>query len=240
MAEISIFGVVVVLLLLAVAVALFVVIDRQTVKRVLKVLGLTVVQMMAIGAVVWLVYKVNAWWGYVLWYVLMLVLSVCWCLYGFRSSWKRMLVPVGAALLTGSLVAGGSVMLCLPSGTFVPVFGVLMGCLKASVSQTLQTYIRCLLHTEAHRQYMLANGATRLESLMPSVRRSLRAALMPQMKTLAQPLLVVMPMLMAGMLLAGASAWISVTAVLLLTAATFVATVVAGVVALFIASAGKP
>ena len=126
MAEISIVGVVVVLVLLTLAVALFVVIDRASVNRVLKTFGLMAVQMALVGGGVWLVFKMDAWWVNVLWLLVMMVLSAVWCLYLLRDTWKQMMLPVCTSLLAGSLVAGGSLMLCLPGRAFVPVFGVVL------------------------------------------------------------------------------------------------------------------
>ena len=124
-------------------------------------------------------------------------------------------------------------IVCLSGWYVIPVLGVLIASLVTSVLETLQTYQRSLMHTEAHRQYMLANGASLLESLMPSVRRALRAAVQPQLRTMAQPLLVTMPLLFVGMLLGGASPVTAVIEMILLMIAAFVSTVVAAIVALY-------
>lgn len=239
--ELSFWGVALTLVLWVLAVALFVLIDRKEMLRVLKISGLMVAQMIVIGAGVWIVYKMDTWWANLLWLVVMLALATAWCVHELRGErpvgGKKVnfgqVLPVVAGLIAGCAVAGGSLMLTLPSGCLVPVFGVLIAHLMMSVTQTLQTYQRSMLHTEAHRQYMLANGASRLESLMPCVRRALRAAIQPQLKTMAQPLLVAMPLLFAGLLLGGVSPVAAVTVLLLFAAAAFVASVLAGVVALY-------
>ena len=59
----------------------------------------------------------------------------------------------------------------------------------------------------------------------------MRATVQPQLRTMAQPLLVAMPLLFAGLLLGGASPIASVFVLMLLMVAAFVASVVAGVVA---------
>lgn len=233
MAEISIGGVVLVLVFLVLAVSLFALIDKRTMRRVLRVLGVYVAGSLVLGGVCWLTYRADAWWAFGLFAVGFWLLAVGWCLYELRPGWQRLLVPVALSMLAGSVVAGGCLMLCLPRVAFVPVFGVAVVHLALSVSQTLQTYQRTLLHTEAHRQYLLANGASLLESLMPSVRRALRASVLPQLRTMASPLVVMMPMLFAGMLLGGASVAAAVATSLLLMAAVFAASVLAGVVALY-------
>ena len=259
--ELSFWGIALTLVLWLLAVALFLLIDRREMRRVLRVSALMAVQLVTVGGGAWVVYKMHVWWACLLWLVVMLVLATAWCVHEIRGerqasgktaghgllvkgdalamkgealAMMREALVVAGGLLAGCAVAGGSLMLTLPGGCFVPVFGVLLAFLSVSVKQTLQTYQRSMLHTEAHRQYLLANGATRLESLMPSVRRALRAAVQPQLKTMAQPLLVAMPLLFAGMLLGGASPVGAVVVVLLLMAATFVASVVAGVAAIYL------
>ncbi len=250
--ELSYWGVTLILVLWVLAVALFVLIDRREMRRILKVTGVMAAQMMVVGGGVWAVYKVNTWWMNALWLLVMAALAAGWCL---RSLWKEksgnagkqmgtMALAVVAGLLAGCLVAGGSMVLTLPEGCvggsetashtmcFVPAMGVLLACLSLSVTLTLQTYQRCLLHTEAHRQYMLANGATRLESLMPCIRRALRAAIQPLLRTMARPLLVAMPLLFAGMLLGGVSPVGAAVVTVLFAAAAFVGSVVAAVAAL--------
>ena len=88
--------------------------DRKMLRRVLAVFGVTVAQMAVIAVVVWVVYQTNAWWAYLAFYLLVLFLSICWVLYPVNSIWKKMLKPVSAAMLAGSIVVGGSTLLCLP------------------------------------------------------------------------------------------------------------------------------
>lgn len=38
--------------------------DKKMLRRLLAVFGVTIAQMAVVAAVVWMVYQVNAWWGY--------------------------------------------------------------------------------------------------------------------------------------------------------------------------------
>ena len=232
-AEISIIGVVAVLVLLAAAVVLFALIDKRLMLRVLRVFGVYTGGILVLGGSCWLVWRADVWWATLLFAVVYWLLGVVWCLSQMEGKWNTLLLPVGLSMLVGSVVAGGSLMLCLPRWAFIPVFGVVVTYLVKAVAQTLLTYRRSLLHTEAHRQYLLANGASVLESLMPSVRRSLRATILPQLRTMASPLVVMMPMLFAGMLLGCSSPVAAAVVSLLLMAAILAASVLAGVVALY-------
>ena len=66
----------------------------------------------------------------------------------------------------------------------------------------------------------------------PGERKSWRESIMPQVRSMAQPLVMVMPMLYAGMLLGGLSPLTSLAVVLLMVATTYVANILAGMIAL--------
>lgn len=207
--EISLWGAAIVacvVLVAAIALAFF---DRQMLRRMLVIFGATVAQMAVVVAVVWLVYQTNAWWAYLVWFLLVLALSICWCLFPLQSLWKKMLRPVSVAMLVGSIVVGGSAMLMLPTSVFLSIYSVLMACMTASLMQTMMRYQRNQQKPEALREDMLH-----------------------QIRNLAQPLVMVVPMLYAGMLLGGVAALEGLLVTLLLVAASFVANILAGVITL--------
>jgi hypothetical protein len=183
--------------------------DRQMLRRILVIFGATVAQMAVVVAVVWVVWQTNAWWAYLLWFLLVLALSICWCLYPLQTMWRKMLRPVSAAMAIGSIVVGGSTLLMLPVSVFLSVYSVLMACMTASLMQTMMSYQRNQQKPETLREDMLH-----------------------QVRNLAQPLVMVVPMLYAGMLLGGVPALEGLLVTLLLIAASFVANILAGVVAL--------
>ena len=212
--EVSLWGAAVIACLVVVAVVALAFADRQMLRRMSVVFGATVAQMAAVLGAVWLVYRTKAWWTYLLWFLLVWFLSVCWCLYPMQGMWKRLLRPVSAAMLAGAIVVGGGAMLCLPPGVFLSVYSVLMACMTASLMQTMMNYRRSLQQQPEPRG------------------QSLRESILPQVRSMAQPLVMVMPMLYAGMLLGHVPALEGLLVVLLLVAAAFVANVLAGVIAL--------
>ena len=66
----------------------------------------------------------------------------------------------------------------------------------------------------------------------PKQELSWRERVLPQVRSMAQPLVMVMPMLYAGMLVGGISAYAGLLIIFLLIGASFVANVLAGVIAL--------
>ena len=215
--EISLWGIALVALFVIAAFIVLAFIDKKMLRRMLVIFGATVAQMAIIGAVVCLVYQTHAWWSYLLWYLVVLLLSICWVLYPLQSMWKKMLWPVSIAMLVGSIVVAGSALLCLPTSVFMTVYSVLMASLTASVIQTMVNYQRSLHDPETHNL-------------------TWRERILPQVRSMAQPMVAVIPTLFAGMLLGGISVIDSLIVVLLLTAAAFVSNVLSGVVALQILS----
>ena len=207
--EISLWGAAIVACVVLMAMIALAFFDRQMLRRMLVIFGATVAQMAVVVAVVWVVYQTNAWWAYLLWFLLVLALSICWCLFPLQSIWKKMLQPVSVAMLVGSIVVGGSAMLMLPTSVFLSIYSVLMACMTASLMQTMMRYLRNQQKPEALREDMLH-----------------------QIRNLAQPLVMVVPMLYAGMLLGGVAALEGLLVTLLLIAASFVANILAGVIAL--------
>jgi len=207
--EISLWGAAIVACVVLMAAITLAIFDSKMLRRMLVIFGATVAQMAIVVAVVWTVYQTNAWWAYLLWFLLVLVLSICWCLYPLQKMWRKMLWPVSVAMLVGCIVVGGSSMLMLPLSVFLSIYSVLMACMTASLMQTMMRYQINQQKPEALREDMLH-----------------------QVRKLAQPLVMVVPMLYAGMLLGGVPALDGLLVTLLLIAASFVANILAGVIAL--------
>ena len=217
--EISLWGAALVAILIVVAMVALAFVDRKMLRRMLVIFAATLAQMAVVGAVVLLAYRTFAWWAYLLWYLLILFLSICWVLYPINMMWKRALKPVSAAMLAGSIVVGGSTILCLPMNVYLTVYSVLMACLTASMTQTMVNYLR-------------SQHGSPMNPGAPKQQLSWRESALPQIRSMVQPLVMVMPMLYAGMLLGGISAHIGLIVILMLIAASFVANVLAGVIAL--------
>ena len=217
--EISLWGAALVAIIVVIAMIALAFVDRKMLRRMLVIFAATLAQMAVVGAVVLLAYRTFAWWAYLLWYLLILFLSICWVLYPIQFMWKRALKPVSAAMLAGCIVVGGSTMLCLPMNVFLTVYSVLMACMTASMIQTMVNFLR-------------SQQGTPMNPEAPKQELSWRKSVLPQIRSMAQPLVMVMPMLYAGMLVGGISAQAGLLIIFLLIGASFVANVLAGVIAL--------
>ena len=215
--EIYLWGAVIVACLLGVSIIALAIVDSRMLKRILTIFVVTVLQMAVVLAVVWFCYQTHSVWSYMLWYVLILFLSTCWCLYPLHSMWKKVVTPIGVSMLVGSIVVAGSTLLMLSAKVFVTVYSVLMACLTASMIQTMLNFQRSLHQPMAQSQEL-----------------SWRESVLPQVRLMAQPLVMVIPTLYAGMLLGGIPAFTGLIITLLLISASFIANVLTGVIALSI------
>ena len=219
--EVYLWGAVLVACLLGVSMIALAIADRRMLKRIMTIFVVTVLQMAVVLAVVWFCYQTHSVWSYMLWYVLILFLSTCWCLYPLHSMWKKVVTPIGVSMLVGSIVVAGSTLLMLSANVFVTVYSVLMACLTASMIQTMLNFQRSLHQPMAQRQEL-----------------SWRESVLPQVRLMAQPLVMVIPTLYAGMLLGGIPAFTGLIITLLLISASFIANVLTGVIALSIIRKG--
>ena len=191
--------------------------------------------------------ELSIWGGLLVLLLLLVAMLLLWLidqrmlrkLFGFRLHGLRLpaklLLPVGAAVLVGGAAMAGCLVLCLPSRTFWPVLGMLVIGLLLSVPRAMQTYQRSLMHTEAHRRYLLANGATHFESLIPSVRRALRSAVLPVVWHWSSPLMVAMLFLFLGLLVGGVTPAAAVVTTLLMWVAVLASSVLSSVLAMWLA-----
>jgi hypothetical protein len=102
---------------------------------------------------------------------------------------------------------------------FLTVYSVLMACMTASMIQTMVNFLR-------------SQQGTPMNPEAPKQELSWRKSVLPQIRSMAQPLVMVMPMLYAGMLVGGISPYSGLLIIFLLIGASFVANVLAGVIAL--------
>lgn len=229
------------LLLTGMATSLFLLVDRRLGHRLLRAMMMGTLQLAALGALTWGLFFIDKWWVDIIWLLFMVAAitvflqkQLCW-------GGRRLLLPIGGSVLTGILTIGAYLLWTLtPDKPFLshhlllPVAGLLLAHLLVSVKQGMLAYLGSLRHTTEHRQYLLSCGATHMESVLPSARRALRAALMPSFRTMASPAIISLPLVFCGMLMSGASPIAAAITVWLLTAACFTATIITLLVAFWL------
>ena len=150
-----------------------------------------------------------------------------------RLSGKMMLTLL-ISVLVGGFAMAGCLVLSLPRAAFWPLAVLLLICLWCSVPAAAESYLRSLRHTEAHRRYLVANGATHIESLVPSVRRALRSAVLPLTWHRSSCMPIVLLALGCGLLICGASIAATLASVLMCWAAAIVGAVLSTLLLLWL------
>lgn len=229
--DISSWGVVLIVALTAMVMGLLALVDRKTMQRLAKVLMFLACNMAVVALYAWAMCHWWHWWLGLLWVVLLSVSVAVLVASRVRQRWQRLLPALLPAVLAGMLVGWGSVRLVwphLPSAHLLLGMTALMACqLVASLTKALQAFVGSLHHAQSHYRYLLANGATHIEALMPSVRRSLRATLIPSFSAMSALLMVMPPILFCGLLLAGTAPVAAVVATVLVLLAQLVGSVAA-------------
>lgn len=220
------------LLLLCAALAFFWLADRRLFRGLLVRCCSAAAQLCGVGCYVWLLLSCDSWWSYSLWLLGMGAVIGVVTVRRARLPWRRAL-PVAAAVVLTIVMVCAVLMLVLPVRLLLPVAALLAAGLYESMGFSLTAYMRSYGNTQAHRYYLLANGATLLESLMPSIRRALRVSVVPQLKRFALPVIITGTTLFWGMLMGGMAVKEALVATLLIWAAAFTATVMATLTAIY-------
>ena len=233
--DISWGGVVFLAVLLAASFGLLYVYERSMLLKSLRALVRMVGSLLILGACVWGLYKLNIWWVNVLWAVVLLSVVSLLAVQKARVG-GRLHLPMLLSVLVSSAVVGFTLMRCfsghVPASVFFPVVAALSGHLFLSSSATLQTYVSSLIHTEEHYQYLIANGASHIEAIMPSVRRALRASVLPALRQWTSPIVFCPPLLLCGLLLGGVQPVTATVATLLFLSGMFVSGLLSAVLLL--------
>ena len=229
------------ILLLALPLYLLHVLQVPMIGKVLRAFGRAAVMLVALGVCLYLVFHWNHWAVNLLVVFLMAAVGM-WLVVRHARLGTQMLVPIGAGLLAALIVIGAWLLLLalgvrrpLEARYLLPVAGFLVGSMTQTLSHALSVYYRSLIHHDELYYYIIGNGASQAEALSWYVRRSLQATVLPHVKQMSTFVLTMSPLVVWAMLLSGSSVVEAVAVQLLVLVAGFTASVVALVVALFVA-----
>lgn len=229
------------ILLLALPLYLLHVLQVPMIGKVLRTFGRAAVMLVALGVCLYLVFHWNHWAVNLLAVFLMAAVGM-WLVVRHARLGTQMLVPIGAGLLAALIVIGAWLLLLalgvrrpLEAQYLLPVAGFLVGSMTQTLSHALSVYYRSLIHHDELYYYIIGNGASQAEALSWYVRRSLQATVLPHVKQMSAFVLTMSPLVVWAMLLSGSSVVEAVAVQLLVLVAGFTASVVALVVALFVA-----
>lgn len=217
---ISYLGVFVIVVLVAFFLGMFSFVDRRILSRVVRVFIYFAFSLALVGCYAWVLLKQNHWWGALLGAFAISIVTSYLSVIKAKIPLGRFLLPIVLAQMIGMTVGVGSSLFLIkisPIITITAVTGILSGLFILSTSSAMKVYLNSLKHTNEHYIYLLSNGATHFEAIQPSVRRCLRASVMPLLQPLASPVFVAPPIFFCALLLAGVSPLLSAAVVVLLT-----------------------
>lgn len=206
--DFSFWGIFATVTLLMCVIGLFFITDRRLMSRLLRVLLYVSMSLAVVALLSWGLLKLTTWWGDLIWTILLTVSVSYFTLRKARLSLRPFFLPLSGSLLIAVGIGFSCLFLLVKVSHTLLVLSVLavfFAQVIQSVSLSLRTYVSSLRHTQEHCQYLLANGATHVESIMPCVRRSLRASILPSLHVMTAPIILAPPLFYCGLILCGSS-----------------------------------
>lgn len=215
--NISVLGLVLGLLLLALPIYIIYAFDLRLMRRLLKSLAMMAVMVSAFGAITALLMTCNMLWVNLLVGVALALLSSVVVVLRSGLRQRRLLLPVMAASVAPLLLVSLYVLLLVlslkePFDTrfFIPMLGLMVGMASGLIARALHAYYMGLAHHNELYYYLLGNGATHREAVRHFMRRGFQAALVPVMKQMSGMFLTTAPTLMLGLVMSGVGVWTAV------------------------------
>lgn len=212
--NISVLGLVLGLLLLALPIYIIYAFDLRLMRRLLKSLAMMAVMVSAFGAITALLMTCNMLWVNLLVGVALALLSSVVVVLRSGLRQRRLLLPVMAASVAPLLLVSLYVLLLVlslkePFDTrfFIPMLGLMVGMASGLIARALHAYYMGLAHHNELYYYLLGNGATHREAVRHFVRRGFQAALVPVMRQMSGMFLTMAPALMLGLVMSGVGVW---------------------------------
>lgn len=224
--EITVIGLLLGLLLLALPIYIVCAFDLGLLRR----LGVSLARMTAavalLGAVIALLMRYDRLWLNIVAGVVLALLSSVAIVARSGLRQGRLLGAVAAATLASLIVLVPYVLLVVVSAPapfstrlLIPVVCLLAGSASGLTARALRAYYIGLEHHGELYYYLLGNGATHREAVRHFMRRGFQAALLPAMKRMSALLLTGAPTLMLALVMSGVGVWTAVILDILLAVA---------------------
>jgi putative ABC transport system permease protein len=169
------------------------------------------VQLLLVGLYLQVVFEVDEWWLTSLWLVVMITVAdlsiVKGCSVRLSRFWWQLFIALalGTAIplfyFIGFIIGKTDIL----SARFaIPVGGMILGnCLRVDIIGVRQFY-QSLRKGKREYEFMLTQGASLAEAVMPFAKDAIKAALSPAVATMTTIGLVALPGMMTGVILGGA------------------------------------
>lgn len=199
------------------------------------------IQLLLIGMYLRFLFKWDNAWVNVLWMVLMAVIASHTAVSRTALRRRVLFVPVFVGLLVTVLLVSlyflGVVMGVgdvFAARYFIPVVGVLFGNMLTVNVMALNVYYSDLQREQQMYYYLLGNGATRFEAVLPFLRSAVTKSFSPCIANMAVLGIVSFPGTMIGQILGGSMPEVAIKYQLMISVITVVASMLSLVVTLFL------
>ncbi len=240
--DISYIGLAVGLLLMAAPIWFFRMFGVRQIRPTLIAVARMVVQLFLIGLYLRYLFEWNSPWVNILWVLLMVVVASLTASHRTRLRRRVILLPLMAGLLGAALVVGLYFLVFVlrlshpfDARYFIPIMGILMGNMLGVCVMGLNTFYDGLQRERQLYYYLLGNGATHLEAVMPFVRRAIERSFAPCIANMAVMGIVSLPGTMIGQILGGSAPGIAIKYQMMIIVITFSASMLALMVTLHLA-----
>ena len=197
------------LLLLILPLGALYLLDRPSMKPFATALTKGFIQLLIFSLIVWAVYKVDNIWLSIGWLLVMAVWAGFLVITKCKLTILQYLFPASVGLFGGTLLVGLWLLVAvlpidhMSARWFLPVMAVLLGHSASMLVRGINNFVTMLQRNRGQYDFLLGNGASQWQALMPFIRTSLLAILSPTIANLSALALVSLPLLFCGMLLGG-------------------------------------
>jgi len=239
--DISIFSLAVGLLLLLVPLYFFRLFKTSLVKATLIATARMVVQLFLIGLYLKYLFLWNNPLINILWVLVMVVVAASTAIRRTGLKPRVLFLPVATGFLSAAILVGMYFLVFVlglknpfDARYFIPIMGILLGNMLGVNVLSLSTFYDGVKRERPLFDYLLGNGATRLESLTPFIRQAIEKSFMPCIANMAVMGLVSLPGTMIGQILGGSSPDVAIKYQMMIIVITFSASMVSLMITLWL------
>ena len=240
--DISYIGMVLGLLLMGIPLYFFWQFARHMVRSTLIATARMIVQLAIIGIYFKYLFDWNSPWVNILWLLLITLVATLTAVRRAELKWKVFLIPLGVGLFSTAVLVGIYFLwIVLGLGNpfdaryFVPIMGILMGNMLGVNVFALGLYYDGLKRERQLYYYLLGNGATHFEAIVPFLRKAIVQACQPCIANMAVMGLVSLPGTMIGQILGGTGPGIAVKYQMMIVFITFAASMLSIMITVWLA-----
>lgn len=235
-------GLLAALALLAVPAYFFWRVSQRMLVRTAIAVGRAMLQLAVVGVYMHWLFRWNSVALDLVWLLLMALIGAFAACSRAQLPRRAMVLPIVAGQSLAVIAVGAYLLLLVfkpgqpaVARWIVPVAGLLLSGGQAVCASGLKAYYGSLRNEGGLYDFLLGNGATHLEAVMPFVRRAVEEAFSPLLANMAVVGLVTLPELTLGQMLGGVSPAVAVAFTAVIVAASLSVSVLSLAVSLYVA-----